>query len=560
MKLRPYQEAALEAWDAFVGKGGRRGLMVLPTASGKTVIFAHLPKTYGKTLVLAHREELLDQAADKLRQANPELTVGVEAAERTADGADLVVGSVPTLGRARSNRLTKFNPQEFGLVVVDEAHHASPDNSTYARVLDYFKDVPRLGVTATPQRGDKKGLIGVFDEVVYFRSVEDMIREGWLVPPVGFRVRTGDDLSGVHTRAGEYVESELVAVVDNARRNKLAVDAYMELAIGRRACVYAVNIDHAVHLEEAFRDAGLSTGSVYGHTPKDTRRQTLKDFYDGKISIMVSVGVLTEGWDDPGVSCLILARPTRSPLLYTQIIGRGLRLHPEKDDCVIIDLADACAGKKPVGLPTLMGLPPDVDCKGKPLHEVAARFRELEALSPEEASMVTDVDDLESAFERIDLFRIPPPDPYLLEVTKFVWMEVGQGHWVLNLAGPDREKMTIETDPLGQYVITYHKGKKEQILGYGTDLVRTFSRTDEWVRTHKSDRSALIDREAVWRDQPPTVNQMKYLKKYGVPLGPVKTKGQASLILDKIFSTNPKPVNEGWEKAKKWKRNDPHSF
>jgi ATP-dependent helicase IRC3 len=551
MELRPYQQEAIDAWGDFVNRGGKRGLMVLPTASGKTVVFAHLPRIYGKTLVLAHREELLDQAAAKLQAANPTLSVGIEAAERTADGADLVVGSVPTLGRARSKRLEKFDPDEFGLVVVDEAHHASPDNTTYARVLDYFSDVPRLGVTATPQRGDKKGLVGVFDEVIFFRSIEDMIKEGWLVPPVGYRVKTGDDISDVHTRAGEFVESELAEAIDNPGRNQLAVDAYLELAIGRRACVYCVNIAHAEHMEEAFRAAGLSVASVFGHTDKQLRRQYLSDFAAGKISIMVSVGVLTEGWDDPGVACLILARPTKSTLLYTQIIGRGLRLHEAKDDCIIIDLVDACAGKKPVGLPTLMGLPSELDTQGKPLHEVAERFRELEALSPEEASQVKDTEDLEKAFERIDLFRVPPPDPFVMEMSKFIWMETGPEHWVLNLAGENREKLSIQADALGRYEVAFQAGAKRQVLGAFNDVVKAFAKTDHWVKQYRGDRSALVERDAVWRHDPPTDKQLQWLRKYKVPITEGLTKGQASLILDRLFGNTPKRQVPAWVKYRK---------
>jgi hypothetical protein len=430
---------------------------------------------------------------------------------------------------------------DFNLLIVDEAHHASPDNLTYQRVLDHFAEVPRLGVTATPQRGDRKGLIGVFDDVVYFRSIEDMIREGWLVPPCGYRVRTGTDLSGVRTRGGEFIESELAEAVDNDSRNRLAVEAYIELAVGRRACVYCVNIEHAEHMEETFRQAGFSVTSVFGHTPKDTRKERLADFSKGRYSVMVSVGVLTEGWDDPGVSCLIMARPTRSPLLFTQIIGRGLRLHPpDKTDCLIIDLADACVGKKPVGLPTLMGLPPDFDSKGKALHEVAERFRELEAKSPEEASRVKDVDDLETAFEKIDLFRPAMLDPAMAEITQFTWFEIGEGHWTLNLAGPDSEKLDIRVDAIGKYTVSLKGRAGGRVLGQTDDMMLAFAKTDNWVRQKRQDRITLLDRDAMWRNTPPTEKQLKWLRKFKVPVTKDMTKGQASLILDRLFASRPR--------------------
>lgn len=540
MKLRPYQIEALEAWDQFVDKGGKRGLMVLPTAAGKTVVFAQLPKKYGRTLVLAHREELLDQAAEKLAAANPSLTVAVEAAARKAGNADLVVGSVPTLGRNGSKRIHDIG--DFNLIVVDEAHHASPDNQTYQRVLNYFPDALRLGVTATPQRGDGKSLNNVFDEVIYFRTIEEMIEEGWLVPLVGYRIKTGSDLSGVHLRAGEFIESELAEAVDTDERNRLAVRAYQELAIGRRATVYAVNVEHGEHLAETFRDAGISCEAIFGKTDKELRRQVLANFAAGKISVLSNCSVLTEGWDDPGMSCLILARPTRSALLFTQIVGRGLRLHPpDKEDCLVIDLADACAGKKPVGLPTLMGLPSDLDCEGEKLHEVAKRYRELEAKSPEEASRVRSAKDIDTAWERIDLFRPAQLSPDVVEYSQYIWIEVGPQHWVLNIGGEEREKMAIEADPLGNYVVSLNSARETKILGQTADMVSAFSRSDRWVKNNRSDKTVLLDQNAAWRTQPPSEAQLKWLKKYNIPITADMTKGQASLILDKLFASKPKP-------------------
>lgn len=536
VQLREYQTDALGAWDKFVDGGGTRGLMVLPTGAGKSVCVAQLPKKYGRTLVLAHREELLDQMAGHLQTANPGLTVAVEQAGRRAAGADLVVGSVPTLGRKGSTRINDIG--DFKLVVVDEAHHASGES--YGRVLTHYKDCLRLGVTATPQRGDGKRLSDVFDEVVFFLSILDLIQQGFLVPPVGYRVRTTSDLTDVHTRAGEFVERELADAVDTEERNKLCVDSYKQLASGRRAVVFAVNVAHAEHIEEAFKAAGIPATSVFGHTPKDERAQRLADFRAGKYLILSSVMVVSEGYDDPGISCLLMARPTRSPLLFTQQVGRGLRIHPGKEDCIIIDLADACQGKKPMGLPTLMGLPPDLDCQGKKLHEVADRFQQLEKLSPEEAARVRSAEEIEGAFEKIDLFRPPPMDPLLAKYTAFIWMETGQDHWVLNLAGEKRERLSIHADALGMYVVTLEREDATFTLGQTDDMVRAFAKTDAWVREYRGDKTKLLDRTAVWRQDAPTEKQLKWLKKYNIPVTKEMTKGEASLILDKLFAEKPK--------------------
>lgn len=540
MQLRPYQSEALQAIDDALEKGVRRPLVVLPTGSGKSVIFAQLPRrNKGKMLVLAHREELLTQAKNHILQANPDLTVEIEQGQNIADiKSDVVVASTATLGRANSKRLEKFHPHQFATIVVDEAHHAAAPS--YIRILDYFKPNLQLGVTATPQRGDKTRLTDVFDEIVYFKTIQELIEEGYLSNLAGYRIRTSTDISGVATRAGDFAEGELAETVNNPERNRLAVEAYKDKANNKKAVIFCVDVAHAEDMAQTFNDMGVPCGVITGALKTEEREEVLRKFRSGKTPVLSNCMVLTEGFDEPSIECIILARPTKSQLLYTQIVGRGTRLFEGKTRCTIIDLADATAGKKPVGLPTLMGLPPDFDSDGEDLTEIEKKFKELEDKAPAEAARAKSVQDIAEAWERIDLFMPPPPNEALLEYTGFIWMETGQDKYVLNLP-TTRERLIIEGDALGRYTVKLKAEQETKTLGVCETMEEAFKRSDKWIQHHRDDQMTLLDNDAQWRVDAPSDKQVKWLKKFGVPITADLTRGQASMMLDKLFAENPRP-------------------
>lgn len=546
MELRDYQEEALAAISQKLQEGINRQLVVLPTGTGKTVIFSNLPEILklqqGKNpriLILAHREELLLQAKNKILQANPQLRVDIEKAEQYADHeeADVVCASVATLGRDGSDRITRFNRDHFDAVVVDEAHHAAAP--TYRRVLDYFSDSLHLGVTATPQRGDNTRLTDIFDEIVYYKDILEMIDKGWLCKLEGYRVHSEADLDGVQTQAGDYVVSQLAEAIDTPERNELIVRAYTELTPGSKCLVFAANVAHAENVVGAFKRSNIPVDIVVGDTPDDSRRDILKRFSEGDIQVLVNVGVLTEGFDEPGVETIILARPTRSHLLYTQICGRGTRLHPGKRACTIIDIADATRGKKPLGLPTLLGLPPDFDLEGGDLAEVAKQFNALENKAPGEAARVRNLKDIELAFERIDLFMPPPPSETVQTHSLLVWAEVGENNFWLNISA--EESLHISGNALGSYdVLLKSAYKSERKLGTCDTLEESFRRSDGWVANHRTDEAQLLDSNAVWRQDPPTDKQTRFLRSKGIPIHGDLTKGQAAQIISKYLAENPR--------------------
>ena len=332
--LRQYQQ---EASDAVVREleDNVSTLVVLPTGTGKTVLFADVVRRFQprRCLVFAHREELVFQAKDKIEKFAG-VHCEVEMGQFKSDGwfgarPPCVVSSVQTLasGGDGGGRMTKFDPSEFGLVVVDEAHHAT--SGTYRKVMEYFKEggCKILGVTATPDRADEEALGQVFDTVAYDYEIVQAIDDGWLVPVVQKMVNVSSlDLSACRTTAGDLNGADLAKVMEDEETLHGVAIASVETCGERRAIVFAATVKQAERLAEIFNryKAGSATW-ICGETNKDDRRKLLKDFAGGSYQFMVNVGVLTEGFDDSGVEVIVMARPTKSRALYAQMAGRGTR-------------------------------------------------------------------------------------------------------------------------------------------------------------------------------------------------------------------------------------------
>jgi ATP-dependent helicase IRC3 len=540
--LRPYQQEALESIVSNYANGIKRQLVVLPTGAGKTVIFSHLPKIKKDCLpmlVLAHRSELLDQAKSKILASNPELTVEIEQAEKKAGFVDVVVASVATLGRNNTPRIEQYPKDYFKSIVIDEAHHAAAP--TYRRIIDFFNVDFLLGVTATPQRSDSTRLIDVFDEIVYYKTIQDLIQQGWLSPLVGYRIKSNVDISDVQIQNGDYVQAQLEEAIDTPQRNSFVVATYRNLADSKKAVIFASGVRHAQNLALSFRQASVDCEVILGTTSYEDRQDILARFATGQLKVIVNVGVLTEGFDEPSIEAIILAKPTRSTLLYTQIVGRGTRIHPNKEHCIIIDIADTTKGKKPIGLPTLLGLPPDFDLQGQSLTEVAEKFKELESYSPGESVRVLSPEDIDLAYARINLFMPPPPNPVVQEYSKLVWAEIAEDEYHLGVN--NSESMRIKCDTLGRWNVTLHDNAQKctRLLGTVDQMREAFARSDRWLQSNRSSSISLLDSSATWRSDSPTDAQKKTLKRIGVPLTSDMNKGMASQIISRYYENNPKP-------------------
>lgn len=386
MTLRPYQTIAIERACEAIQRGKPSGLWAMPTGCGKTVTFVSLAQRLSwPTLILVHRDELIRQTVRTAHAVWPEASVGVIQQERNEwhgifgqEGPRLVIASVPSLHEKRRRPIPT---DRFGLIVVDEAHHAVADS--YLGILCHF--IGRrfcLGCTATPERADRRGLADVFgDEPLYVYPLMQAIHDGFLCRVRQVAVGTGIDLNSVHWRCGDFVAGELEEVVNTPERNRKAVEAYAQYAAGRRAIVFGVDVKHAWDLSEAFIEGGYRCEMVSGETPIDERRARLARFAAGEIDVLTNCAVLTEGFDDPGISAVIMCRPTASKTLYIQCVGRGLRLAPSKPDCIIIDLVDNCVRHKMITATSLVGAQA-MNAEGRDIMEVA----EQEAREAEERS------------------------------------------------------------------------------------------------------------------------------------------------------------------------------
>lgn len=428
--LRPYQQEAVDAVLAARRAGTRRMVVVLPTGAGKTVIFAHLARLARRqVLVLAHREELLTQARDKIERALGEGVVALErGAERAPAEARVVVASIRSLHEERLARLLRG--RDFGLVVYDECHHAAAeDNLRVIRQLGAFE--PKwtgtlLGFTATTERGDGRGLDVVFEKIVYRQGLPDLIDAGYLAPLRGIRISTHADLTRLSGSGLDFSEEELAEAVDIEERNALVARSIQELARDRRTIVFCVTVRHARHLAQALNLLGVPTGLVHGALAPDVRARELADFREGRLQALTNVGVLTEGFDDPGVSCVAMARPTRSAGLYAQCVGRGTRLHPGKKDCLVLDFVDL-SNLSLCTLPSLVGLPRDLDLRGEDVSSARRIWDRIQLDRPGfelEAGAVT-LAEIQERAERFDPLTLQT-DPEVAAISPNAWFSLGR--------------------------------------------------------------------------------------------------------------------------------------
>ena len=339
--LRNYQDEAIDAVIRDWNNGVLNALVALPTGVGKTEVAIFLLKRVMKpgdrALFLAHRDELIQQPLGRFGKRWPEINLGIVKAERNDVDAQVILGSIQTVCRPnRLGKLLEAGPIDY--VVYDEAHHSPTRTGKY--VLDSLREAnPELrhvGLTATPWRADGVGLVATYDRISYQMNIMKAIRDGWLVPVDGLQIETGVNLSGVKIARGDFVQSDLEDVLDAAGWHDLVTNAYIEHADGKQAIAYTPGVAGSKSLCQAFLERGVNAVHIDGGTPRDERREIVRDFRDRKIQVLTNCAIATEGFDAPSVECILLARPTRSHGLFTQLVGRGLRIFPGKERCLVL--------------------------------------------------------------------------------------------------------------------------------------------------------------------------------------------------------------------------------
>lgn len=511
-ELRPYQRAAIDAVLAARRAGKRRLLVHLPTGAGKTVIFSQLARLAKRqVLVLAHREELLEQAREKLQRAlGDAAVVAIErGATRAPANARVLVCSIRSL---HEERLAKVMcGRDVGLIVYDECHHAAAaDNLRVLRQLGAFEPGftgTLLGFTATTSRGDGQGLDEVFEEIVYSRSLPELIEDGFLAPLRGYRISTTADLRQLSATGLDFDEEQLAEAVDIEERNALVARSIQELARDRRTIAFCVTVNHARHLAHALNALGVPAGIVHGAMSSDARAKALAEFREGRVQVLTNVGVLTEGFDDPGVSCVAMARPTRSEGLYAQCVGRGTRLHPGKANCLILDFVDLTELSL-CTLPSLFGTPRDLDLLGGDANEARREWLRIEFDRPGfelEAGAVTlaEIQDRAASFDPLTL----QAHEDVRAISCHAWFSLGRHGVGLHFqrAGRVSEMLVVRRAA---------RGKCWEVVMDGRPMER-FSRLEAAVEAvdfelERMGRGAVLSAapEAAWRRAAPPVGEV----------------------------------------------------
>lgn len=340
LPLRPYQEAVIDQLRASVSSGKRAPLLVAPTGSGKTVMAAAIIQGavgYGhNVLFLAHRRELISQAHQKLYAASVDAGV-ILAGHPAHPSAPVQIASVWTLW-SRAVRGAAIPMPPANLIIIDEAHHARA--TTYRRIVEAYPDATVIGLTATPCRSDGKGLGAIFDDLIEAPSIAKLVQDSYLVPT---KVYAPDkpDLTGVTTARGDYVEKQLAERMDKPQLIGCIAEHWARHARDRKTVLFATGVAHSLHCRDELRGAGAMAEHIDGSTPVDEREAILAGFAAGTVDVICNAQVLTEGWDCPDAAALVLARPTKSIVLYRQMLGRVMRTAPGKSDALVLDHAGA---------------------------------------------------------------------------------------------------------------------------------------------------------------------------------------------------------------------------
>lgn len=500
MQLRPYQEEARAKVQQEWKEGRKRTLLVLPTGCGKTIVFSKIiedrVKMGERVLVLAHRSELLEQASDKLMTATG-LGTALEKAENTSIGSwfRVVVGSVQTMQREK--RLSQFPPNYFDTIVIDEAHHAISDG--YQRVLEHFGEANILGVTATPDRGDMRNLGSYFDSLAYEYPLVDAIKSGYLSKITAITIPLELDLSTVSQQGGDFKASEIGTALDPYLEQ--IADEMVKQCKYRKTVVFLPLVKTSQKFRDILNAKGFKAAEVNGES-KD-RAEILEDFDKDKYNVLCNSMLLTEGWDCPTVDCVVVLRPTKVRALYSQMVGRGTRLAPGKENLLLLDF--------------LWHTERHELCR--PAHLIAS--------SPEVAKKMTEnmAEDTEVEFSLLKAEEQASKDVVAEREEALAKQLAEQRRKKRKLVDPLQFEMSIQAEDLADYVPSFG-----------------------------------------WETAPPSEKQLKALEKFGIYTEEIGNAGKAGQLLDRLNKrkdsglTTPKQIRllegRGFRNVGMWKFED----
>jgi superfamily II DNA or RNA helicase len=534
IKLRDYQREAIDAVFAAWAGGMQRPAIVLPTGAGKTVVFASLIKEFreqqaqplrarsfergNRVIVLAHRDELVDQAIAKIRAIAPDLNVGKVKAGDNDVYADVMVCSVQTLVSVHRRNSIRSHQDVYGsvgLIITDECHHAAA--VSYKKIYDAFPDALQLGVTATMARGDGVGLGSVWEDVVYRRSILNLISKGHLTDVRTVRVDLKElDMGAVGVSRGDWQAGDLGRALMESEADTAIARAYRDHAGDRQGIVFTPTVETAYAACKSLRESGIRSTVVDGETPVQVRREAYEQFRKGHTQVLVNCMVLTEGFDAPWAQVAVIARPTRNAALYTQMVGRVLRPWPDKTEALVLDLVGASANR----LRTLIDLEPGAVKElrdGESLAEAVVREAEEGNRTVPAGSVA---------------FELKARDVDSFAASGIAWVRSPGGVMFIN-CGEHRVFLWPSKADTGTWDVGVVKaGERAQQTPYRS---LSLGEAMAWGEAVSEDYAAFsVAKTARWRTGKPSDAQLGYAATLGVAGAEDMTRGELSTAIDRI--------------------------
>ncbi len=525
MELRDYQKECVETIDAM--KSGS-GLVAMATGLGKTVVFSRIKRT-GRVLIISHREELVNQPIKYY-----DCPCGIEQGPNTSHGEEVVSASVQSLIK----RLDKFSPDDFDIIITDEAHHAAAPS--YKKIYSYFRPRIHIGFTATPNRGDRVRLDDVFDSIIFSRDLKWGIREGWLTDVRCLRVSVSYDIRNVKRRLGDFVASDLDKAVNTAPANREIADVYRKYARGQ-TLIFASGVAHAKNI------AAEIEGAVAVSQDTPDRAKIIADFTARKIPCLVNCMIFTEGTDIPLIETIIIARPTQNASLYTQMVGRGLRRAEGKKYLTLIDCVGVSGKLDVCSAPTLMGL--DASCVP------SSRTGYLNGMLTDMQSAIEKACDCPENWvlnvEAVRLFA----EEQGVDIHRINWSKKSNGDLVYQFTDGDRIGVKA-INPLGKTKLMFYRYSEDaDRFVYSeseeTTLQNALDEAYKFFKDNYPDEEKLwnLSEYYRWQFEPATDKQKEYIKNK-IPESEWNelveqrrlTKGDAAQILNALALRNMSPA------------------
>jgi superfamily II DNA or RNA helicase len=579
--LRPFQEEAIVACRAACADGKRRIALCLPTGAGKTITALTLVSSSlrkgNRALFIAHREELINQTAGTWERIAPDLApAGIVKAEKDDNQAQFVIASAQTLwGIDRSvekkrrdlekkieelggvsdedcqkediykkalndlapagyPRLDALQPESFSFIVVDEMHHAASEG--FQIILKRFRpDALVLGLTATPYRGDGLSLAPFFsDGIVYSLPIKKAIREGWLCDFRYRNVHLDVDLDSIRTRGGEYIAADLENALESAGVVEATVQGMLEHARDRKSLVFTFTIEQAEKTALELTQRGIPAASISCDTPSDERKRILADFKKGLLHAVCSCGVLTEGFDEPSADCCVIARPTKSKTLYTQMVGRVLRIHPEKPDCLVLDFCGSGSRNPPASPTDLVGVLPrngesTEEAEKREIKETEEKGLPSDTVAKSMLAAAEQASAARKAFEAAWVVLRHPPKG----VVEARVVSGSKGRKVIIWTEDPVEKNGQRLWQVAVWMAAQEGGRVFRLekKGVAIDFAQNIGRQ----AMLDMNQNILMQSNAVWRLRGASAGQVQLAKKLSIPIEPTWNGGEVSNAINSVM-------------------------